>query len=65
MICRICLNKRGRYTESKKSIIEDEFKELDKYYKGLLKWKYDVDWSKYYDPRRGIYRDFQENRGKI
>jgi len=55
-----------KYKQSlKKSIIDDEFKELDKYYRGLLQWKYDVEWSKYYDLATGIYRNFEDNKGKV
>ena len=48
-----------KYKESlKQKIIEDEFKELDKYYRGLLQWKFNVDWTKYYNTKTGIYKEF-------
>jgi len=51
----------AKYKNSlKKIILNDEFKELDKYYRGLLQWKFDIDWTKYYDSSRGIYRNFEE-----
>ena len=42
----------------KKKIIEDEFNELDKLYKGMLQWKYNLTPSEYFDVRSGKYRDF-------
>ncbi len=55
-----------KYKQSlKKSIIDDEFKELDNYYRGLLRWKYNVEWSKYYDSVRGVYRNFEDDREKV
>lgn len=49
-----------RYKESlKQKIINDEFKELDRYYRGLLRWKFDIDWVKYYDEETGVYKDFE------
>jgi hypothetical protein len=42
----------------KKKIIEDEFNELDKLYKGMLQWKYNLTPSDYFDVESGRYRDF-------
>jgi hypothetical protein len=42
----------------KKKIIEDEFNELDKLYKGMLQWKYNLTPSDYFDVESGKYRDF-------
>ncbi|HHD80540.1 MAG TPA: RepB family plasmid replication initiator protein [Campylobacterales bacterium] len=49
----------------KQKIINDEFEKLDSFYRGLLKWHFNVDWVKYYDTQTGVYRDFEEDRGKI
>jgi len=63
---RLKIKSLPKYKQSlKKSIINDEFKELDKYYRGLLQWKYDIKWNKYYDSTTGFYRNFEDNRGKV
>lgn len=48
-----------RYREHlKKAILIDEFEELDKYYRGLLQWKFNVDWEDSYDRSTGVYGIF-------
>lgn len=48
-----------RYREQlKKAILIDEFEELDKYYRGLLQWKFNVEWEDSYDKSTGVYGDF-------
>ena len=42
----------------KKKIIEDEFNDLDKFYGGMLQWKYNLNPSDYFDKVSGKYRDF-------
>jgi hypothetical protein len=42
----------------KKKIIEDEFNELDKLYKSMLQWKYNLTPSDYFNVESGKYRDF-------
>jgi len=42
----------------KKKIIEDEFNELDKLYRGMLQWKYNLTPNDYFDVESGKYRDF-------
>lgn len=42
----------------KKKIIEDEFNELDKFYRGMLQWKYNLNPSDYFDKESGKYQDF-------
>jgi hypothetical protein len=42
----------------KKKIIEDEFNDLDKFYRGMLQWKYNLNPSDYFDKVSGKYRDF-------
>ena len=42
----------------KKKILEDEFNDLDSFYKGMLKWKYDLNPNDFFDVRSGKYRNF-------
>ena len=42
----------------KKKILEDKFDDLDNFYRGMLKWKYDSNPNEFFDVRIGIYRDF-------
>jgi hypothetical protein len=42
----------------KKKILEDEFNDLDSFYRGMLKWKYNLNPSDFFDVRTGMYRDF-------
>jgi len=42
----------------KKKILEDEFDDLDTFYRGMMKWKYDLNPSDFFDIRSGTYRDF-------
>ncbi|HHH54932.1 MAG TPA: RepB family plasmid replication initiator protein [Bacteroidetes bacterium] len=45
--------------ELKRKIIEDEFNELDKFYRGMLQWKYKLLPSEYFDVESGKYSDFK------
>jgi len=42
----------------KKKILEDRFDDLDTLYKGMLKWKYDLNPSDFFDIESGRYRNF-------
>jgi hypothetical protein len=42
----------------KKKILEDEFNDLDSFYRGMLQWKYNLNHSDFFDVRTGRYRDF-------
>ena len=42
----------------KQKIIEDKFNDLDKFYRGMLQWKYNLDPSDYFDKKSGKYQDF-------
>jgi len=42
----------------KKKILEDKFDDLDSFYRGMLKWKYDLNPSDFFDIRSGTYREF-------
>jgi len=42
----------------KKKILEDTFDDLDTLYRGMLKWKYDLNPSDFFDVESGRYRDF-------
>jgi len=42
----------------KKKILEDKFDDLDTLYRGMLKWKYDLTPSDFFDVESGRYRNF-------
>jgi len=42
----------------KKKILEDKFDDLDTFYRGMIKWKYDLNSSDFFDVESGRYRDF-------
>jgi hypothetical protein len=42
----------------KKKILEDEFDDLDTFYRGMLKWKYNLNPDEYFDVKSGSYRNF-------
>jgi len=42
----------------KKKILEDKFDDLDTFYRGMLKWKYDLTPSDFFDVKSGRYRNF-------
>jgi hypothetical protein len=42
----------------KKKILEDEFNDLDSFYRGMLKWKYHLDYRECFDVKSGKYGDF-------
>ena len=42
-------------------IIEDKFDELDSYYRGMLKYKYKLNPSEYFNNGTGCYRDFKNS----
>ncbi len=42
----------------KKKILEDKFDDLDTLYRGMLKWKYDLNPSDFFDVESGKYQDF-------
>jgi hypothetical protein len=45
----------------KQKIIEDAFNDLDKYYRGMLQWKYNLNPNDYFDKKSGKYRDLLTN----
>jgi len=50
----------------KQAILEDEFEGLDTLYRGMLAYKYNIlDAEKYYDPKSGKYRDFEEKKRNL
>ena len=52
-----------KYRQTLKSkIINDEFTELDSLYRGMMKYKYNLNTDEYYNPKSNIYRDF---KGKL
>jgi len=42
----------------KKKILEDKFDDLDSFYRGMLKWKYDLNSSDLFDVQSNKYRNF-------
>jgi hypothetical protein len=42
----------------KKSIINDEFNSLDKFYRGMLQWRYNLNPNDFFDKNSGKYEDF-------
>ena len=42
-------------------IIEDKFGELDSYYRGMMKYKYKLNPSEYFNNGTGCYRDFKKS----
>jgi len=42
----------------KKKILEDNFDDLDTFYRGMLKWKYDLNPNEFFDVKSGVYMDF-------
>ena len=42
----------------RKKILEDNFNDLDTFYRGMLQWKYNLNHSDFFDVRTGRYRDF-------
>jgi len=42
----------------KKKIFEDEFDDLDRLYRGMLQWKYDLNPDDFFDVESGMYGDF-------
>ena len=42
----------------KKKILEDKFDDLDSFYRGMLKWKYDLNPNDFFDVTTGKYRNF-------
>jgi len=42
----------------KKSIINDEFNSLDKFYRGMLQWRYNLNPNDFFDKKSGKYEDF-------
>jgi len=56
---KLKINSTIRYKKRlKQKIIEDDFNNLDKYYRGMLQWKYKLNPSDYFDVGSGKYRDF-------
>ena len=42
----------------KQRIIEDNFNDLDKFYRGMLKWKYNLNPNDFFDKKSGKYQEF-------
>ena len=42
----------------KKKILEDEFNDLDSLYRGMMKWKYNLNYEKFFDRKSGKYQNF-------
>jgi len=57
------INSLLKYRQTlKQKIIEDNFNELDKVYRGMLQWKYKLNPSDYFDTKSGKYTDFKTQR---